>query len=206
MSQMDISDEILEQAMTHFDTAGIVDEKGGSVLILGLESRRERNLDEMALKDGRMRLYGWTKHVKPRMLDLMDVFKKKGFEAEPVGWWGYPSGDTMRLKRWAVIAGLGQQGKNTLVLNPTFGTRLRLAALWTNAPLSPKEPGIYEQRENPFCQSCNACIDICPVEGLLQPYRLLAPSRCLVNTVSVLVKDRLGECRQACRTICPIGR
>ncbi len=153
-----------------------------------------------------MRLYGWTQHVKPRMLDVMDVFKEEGFEAEPVGWWGYPSGDTMRLKRWAVIAGLGQQGKNTLILNPTFGTRLRLAALWTNAPLVPKEPGIYEERENPCCQSCNACIDICPVENLLQPYRLLAPSRCLVNMESVVVKDRLGECREACRTVCPIGR
>ena len=203
---MDISEEILEQAMTHFDTAGIAAEQGGSVVILGLESRRERNLDEMELKDGRMRLYGWTKHVKPRMMDLIDVFKEKGFEAQQVGWWGYPSGDTMRLKRWAVIAGLGQQGKNTLVLNPKFGTRLRLAALWTNAPLSPTGPGIYEQKENPFCKSCNACIDICPVEGLLEPYRLLAPSRCLVNMESVLVKDRLGECREACRTVCPIGK
>ena len=112
---MDISSEILKQAMTRFDSTGFVAEKGGAVLILGLESTRERNLDEMALKDGRMRLYGWTKHVKPRMMDLIDVFKERGFEAEPVGWWGYPSGDTMRLKRWAVIAGVGQQGKNTLV-------------------------------------------------------------------------------------------
>ena len=206
VEKMDISIEILKQAMTRFDSTGFVAEKGGAVLILGLESTRERNLDEMALKDGRMRLYGWTKHVKPRMMDLIDVFKERGFEAEPVGWWGYPSGDTMRLKRWAVIAGLGQQGKNTLVLHSTFGTRLRLAALWTNAPLTPKEPGIYEQRENPLCQSCNACIDICPVEGLLQPYRLLAPARCLVNMESVLVRDRVGECREACRTICPIGR
>ncbi|MBW2091067.1 MAG: hypothetical protein JRI34_02945 [Deltaproteobacteria bacterium] len=155
MQQMHISHEILEQAMSRFDAAGIVPENGGSVLILGLESTRERNLDKMALKDGRMRLYGWTRHVKPRMLELMDVFKEKGFEAQPVGWWGYPSG---------------------------------------------------EQIESPFCESCNACIDICPVEGLLEPYRLLAPSRCLVNIESILIKDRMGKCREACRTICPVGR
>ena len=45
---MDISDEILKKAMTRFNSAGIVAEKSGAVLILGLESTRERNLDEMA--------------------------------------------------------------------------------------------------------------------------------------------------------------
>ncbi len=206
---MDITGEILEQAMTLFDSAGVVAEKGGVVLILGLETTRERNLDEMALEGGRWRLHGWGKHVKPRMMALIDILRDGSFEVEPVGWWGYPSGDVMQLKRLAVTAGLGQQGKNTLLLNPTFGHRLRLAAMRSNAPLTPTGPGIYEHQENPLCQSCNACIDACPVEGLFQPYRLLDPDRCLGNLDTDLARegrDRLGSCHEACRIICPIGR
>ena len=203
---MDITEEILQQAKTLFDSAGVVAEEGGVVLMLGLESTQERNLDEMALKGGRMRLYGWDKHVKPKMMTLIDILTERKFKAEPVGWWGYPGGGVMQLKRLAVTAGLGQQGKHTLVLDPIFGGRLRLAAVRTDAPLTPTGPGIYEQRENPLCQSCNFCIDVCPVEGLLEPYRLLDPDRCLVNLESVLVRDRQGECREACRINCPIGR
>ena len=203
---MGITDEILEQAMTLFDSAGVVAEGDGAVLILGLEHTPERNLDEGVVEGGRFHNKGWPKHVKPRMITLIDILLQKGFKAEPVGWWGYPSGDVMRLKRLAVTAGLGQQGKNTLILDPKVGHRIRLAALWTNAPLTSTGPGVYEYREHPLCQSCNSCIDICPVEGLLQPYRLVAPARCLCNLDSILVRDRMGECREACRTNCPVGR
>ena len=203
---MDITGDILEQAMTLFDSAGVVTDEDGAVLMLGLEHTRERNLDEGVVERGRFRNKGWPKHVKPRMMTLMDVIQEKGFKAEPVGWWGYPSGGVMQLKRMAVLAGLGQQGKNTLVLDPNVGHRIRLAAIWTNAPLTSTGPGIHEYREPPLCQSCNACIDACPVVGLLQPYRLLDPARCLCNLNSPLVRDRQGECREACRIICPAGR
>jgi len=203
---MGMTDEILEQAMVHFDSAGVVTDEGGALLMLGLAHTQEKNLDEGAVERGRFRNRGWPKHVMPRMMTLMDAIQERGFKAEPVGWWGYPSGDVMQLKRLAVMAGLGQQGKNTLILDPNVGHRIRLAALWTNAPLTSTGPGVHERREPPLCQSCNMCIDACPVEGLLQPYRLLDPARCLCNLDSILVRGRQGECREACRTICPAGR
>ena len=203
---MDITDEILEQAMTCFDSAGIVAVEGGAVLMLGLEHTKERNLDEGGVENGRFRNKGWPKHVKPRMTALMDAIEEREFKGEPVGWWGYPSGDVMRLKHMAVLAGLGQQGKNTLILDPSVGHRIRLAALWTNAPLTSTGPGVHEYREHPLCQSCNMWIEACPVEDLLLPYRLLDPARCLCNLDSILVRDRMGECHEACRTVCPIGR
>ena len=68
-----------------------------------------------------------------------------------MGWWGYPmAAEVMHLKRLAVIAGLGMQGKNTLIIHRKFGLWLRLAAIRTNAPLTPTGPGIYERQENPF--------------------------------------------------------
>lgn len=158
------------------------------------------------VENGRFRNKGWPKHVKPRMMALMDVIEEKGFKSEPVGWWGYPSGDVVRLKRMAVLAGLGQQGKNTLILDPKVGHRIRLAGLWTNAPLMTTGPNVKADQEHPLCKSCNLCIEACPVKGLLQPYRLLEPGSCLCNLDSILVRDRMGECREACRTVCPVGR
>jgi len=202
---MDIGEEILEHAVAHFDSAGVAVDSGGTILVLGLESTNERNLDRMTLRDGRMRLHGWTEHVKPKMMALMEVIEAKGFSAEPVGWWGYPSGGAIGLKRWAAIAGLGYLGKNTVLLDPKVGHRIRLAGMWTDAPLTPTGPGVYQYREHPLCASCNICIDACPVEGLLEPYRLLDPARCLVNIESPLVRDRHGTCHEACRINCPVG-
>ena len=204
---MNITSEILEQAMRLFDSAGVVAEETGVVLILGLGSTPERDLDDFALEGGRLVFRGWGKHVKPRVMALRNLLQDRGFTAEAVGWWGYPmAAEVMHLKRLAVIAGLGQQGKNTLVLDPKFGPWLRLAAMRTNAPLTPTGPGIYERQENPLCQSCHACINVCPIEGLLEPYRLLDPARCLLNIESDLVQDKLGWCLMGCVTRCPVGR
>jgi epoxyqueuosine reductase QueG len=145
--------------------------------------------------------------MKPRLMNMIEALKKKDVEAEPVGFWGYPRGEVMQLKHMAIMAGLGQQGKNTLFLEPIFGLRLRLAALKTNAQLTPTGPGTYDLKENPLCQSCTACIDACPVDGLFQPYRLLDPARCLCNVKNVVYRDGIAElpCKEVCRTVCPIG-
>ncbi len=206
---MDITDDILEQAMTLFDSAGVVVDGDGAVFIVGLEHTKERNLDEGVIDEGgRFHQTGWPKHVKPRVITLMDVIEERGFKAEPIGWWGYGD-DVMRVKRLAVTAGLGQQGKSTLFLDPKVGPQIRLVAMRINAPLTSTGPGVYEKKEHPLCQSCSICIDACPVEGLLQPYRLLDPIRCLSNMENPLVREgreRLGSCRDACRINCPVGR
>lgn len=203
---MDISDEILEHAMTHFDDAGIVAVESGAILMLALEHSKERNLDQGVVEHGRFRNIVWPQYVKPGMTALIDALEARGFKAETVGRHGYPSGDVMRLKHMAVLAGLGQQGKNTVILHPKFGHRLRLAALWTDAPLTSTGPGVQEYNEHPLCKSCNICIDACPVEGLLEPYRLVEPSQCLCNLDSIVTRERQSECHEACRTSCPVGR
>jgi len=203
---MDITGDILEQALKHFDSAGVVAIQAGVVLILGLGSTPETNLDEAVIEGGRFILQGWLKHMKPRVTTLRDVLRERGFEAEAVGWWGYPRGEEMQLKPLAVAAGLGMQGKNTLVLHPKFGPWLRLAAIRTSAPLIPTGPGIYERRENPLCQSCQACIKACPVKGLLQPYRLLDPARCRLNISPDIDWEKAKWCDMGCVTRCPVGR
>jgi len=207
---LDLTDHILEQALKHFDAAGVAVEKtvDGFVLILGLSTTQERDLDEGYFEGERLDFRGWLKHVKPRIKSLMDIFQEKGFEAEPMGWWGYPMSfgkkEVMHLKSLAVMAGFGQQGKNTLIIHPQFGPWWRLAAIRTNAPLTPTGPGIYEHTENPYCISCQACIEACPIDGLLEPYRLLDRTRCLANISSEPVSGKIKWCDR-CIAVCPVG-
>ena len=203
---MDLSDKVLEKAESLFDAAGIVTQEKSTVIILGLGSTRERDLDDFALNGEELLYRGWVLHMKPRLTILIDLISQNGFNAEAVGFWGYPREGEMHLKSLAVKGGLGFQGKNTLLLNNRFGSWIRLAALKTNAPLRPTGTGVYEHQENPLCLTCNACIDACPVDGLLEPYRLRDPTRCLLNIYSDLVKDKLGQCRMGCATKCPVGK
>ncbi|MDF2545543.1 MAG: hypothetical protein K0R93_441 [Anaerosolibacter sp.] len=61
----------------------------------------------------------------------------------------------------AVSAGLGQWGRNGLVVNKDYGSGLLFAALFTNAPL---EPSIENQQQGcqEHCTSCGQCIEACP--------------------------------------------
>ena len=61
----------------------------------------------------------------------------------------------------AVAAGLGEFGRQGLLLTPQFGVRQRLASVITNAPLDP-DP-LYNSR--PLCDRCEACLKACPVSA-----------------------------------------
>ncbi len=79
---MDLGDEIVEHAMTHFDAAGIVAVDSGAVLMLGLEHSKERNLDQGVVEHERFRNIVWPQHVKPGMTALIDSLEARGFKAE----------------------------------------------------------------------------------------------------------------------------
>lgn len=76
-----------------------------------------------------------------------------GFEAEPMGNEGALSVPL------AIMAGLGEAGRMGLLITPEFGPRVRLAKVFTDAPLVPDKPikfGVWE-----FCRTCNLCVKAC---------------------------------------------
>ena len=86
--------------------------------MLGLEHTKERNLDEGVFDEGgRFRQTGWPKHVKPRMMTLMDVIEERGFKAEPVGWLGYPSGKAPSyiISQWLPSRNLDREQPNLFI-------------------------------------------------------------------------------------------
>jgi len=107
-------------------------------------------------------------------------------------------------RSYAAAAGLGWIGKNTLLLNKTFGSFLFLGEILTDVELAPDEPV-----EN-LCKTCTACLDACPTQALEEPGLLNA-----VKCISYLTLEHrsalppgaalhgyLAGC-DLCQTACP---
>ncbi|MBN1633494.1 MAG: tRNA epoxyqueuosine(34) reductase QueG [Ignavibacteria bacterium] len=69
-------------------------------------------------------------------------------------------------KSFAVKSGIGWQGKNTLVINPEFGTFFFLCEILTNIELEPDAP------MEDLCGSCSICSEACPTGALNDEYKL----------------------------------
>jgi epoxyqueuosine reductase len=74
----------------------------------------------------------------------------------------------------AMLAGLGWQAKNTMLIHPRLGSYLVLGGFATTLPL---EVTPDESRVSDACGTCTRCIDACPT-GAITPYRVDA-SRCV---------------------------
>ena len=67
----------------------------------------------------------------------------------------------LSLKHAAITCGMGELGRNNLLLTPEFGPHQRLSAIVTEAPLTADS-----RRELNLCQDCEKCIEACPSGAL----------------------------------------
>ena len=63
-------------------------------------------------------------------------------------------------KHVARAAGLGWIGRNNLLVNEKFGSRVRLATILTDLPLVIDSPSLRN------CGSCQACLSVCPAGAI----------------------------------------
>ena len=91
---------------------------------------------------------------------------------------GYPAlasgNDTAQSIPLAIDAGLGEHGRNGLLLTPQFGPRQRLCKVFTSLPLQTDQPIDFDS--GTYCDKCHACASSCPVKAIPWGDRTLEPT------------------------------
>lgn len=64
----------------------------------------------------------------------------------------------------AIDAGLGQLGRNGLLVTPDYGPAVRIGKVFTDMPLVPDKPIDFGVTE--FCESCGKCAEHCPAKAI----------------------------------------
>lgn len=117
--------------------------------------------------------YGWVtdyhRAVKERLKQLVDYIRT----LQPTSAC-YVSVDSEPVleKFWAVQAGIGWQGKNSLVINPELGSWFCLGVVLTDIELEYSAP-LFDQ-----CGNCSKCIDACPTKAIVAD-KLVDASKCI---------------------------
>ena len=124
----------------------------------------------------------YHKVLRARLQQLADRI------AEEVGPFGYrvftDSAPVMEVEL-AQRAGLGWRGKHTLLLNRDAGSMYFLGEIYTDLPLP------VDEATTAHCGECRACIDVCPTQAIVGPYRLDA-RRC-ISYLTIELKDSIPE-------------
>jgi ferredoxin len=114
-----------------------------------------------------------TYHTVGRAVNqISDFLRARGFDANA----GPAVGGEVNYIPVARDAGLGEVGKNGLLITRSNGPRVRLAAVYTNIenlPLAtPREDLAWVSG---FCDTCSACVTHCPT-GAIYPIPVEAPT------------------------------
>jgi epoxyqueuosine reductase len=141
--------------------------------------------------------------VKP-LEPIVDFLRNEGFQAIVCDG-SKKEGSILPLKLAAIRAGLGWQGKHSLLISKKYGTFLALGGIITNADL---EHNTKEEANR--CHKCDECQKACPLTALDQPYVLnvdkcmsyLLMTENLPIKVKVEMENRISDC-EICQESCP---
>ena len=97
-------------------------------------------------------------HEAAIVIQLATYIRNLGYEATA------SMNDTALVIPYAIKAGLGEYGRNQMVITPEFGPRVRFSKIFTSLPLQtdkPKPLGIKQ-----YCDICTRCAEACPPKAL----------------------------------------
>jgi epoxyqueuosine reductase len=112
-------------------------------------------------------------------------------------------------KAWAAKSGLGWIGKHSNLLSKQTGSFYFIAELIVDLELD------YDTPVTDHCGSCTACIDACPTDAIVEPYKVDG-SKC-ISYFTIELKDELPNSYRdkfddwmfgcdVCQDVCPWNR
>jgi len=127
-------------------------------------------------------------------------------ETGRLGWRVFTDSAPVLEAELAVRSGLGWRGKHTLVLHRDAGSMFFLGEIFIDRALPPTDS------VSAHCGQCSACIDVCPTQAIVAPYRLDA-RRCISyltiehdgpipHALRPLIGNRIYGCDD-CQLVCP---
>lgn len=105
------------------------------------------------------------------------------------------------FKPIAAAAGIGAVGKNSLVISPEYGPRVRFVCVVTDAELERTRPAAVG-KPGEICGSCHLCIDSCPVGALSFDE---GSSRPIIDRAACNIYMDYCQCA-LCQAVCPLGK
>jgi len=157
---------------------------------------------------GRMAKYAlgkdYHKIMERKLKQLCRWLREQGGDNKP-----YVDTGPVLERSVANRAGIGWQGKSTMLIHPKLGTWFFLGEIITSLKIPPDQP------MKDFCGKCTACIDACPTRAIIAPYQLDARKCISYLTIEhkgsiplkyrQVIGDRLFGCDD-CLTACPWNR
>ena len=137
---------------------------------------------------------------------LQKLTERIALEIAPLGHRVFTDSAPVLEAELAARSGQGWRGKHTLVLNREAGSMFFLGEIYVDLALPPSAP------VSGHCGHCRACIDACPTQAILAPYRLDA-RRCIsyltiehVGAIPLALRSLIGNriygCDD-CQLVCP---
>ena len=155
-------------------------------------------------RTSRLFLSGFFLDVVKPLEPIAALLREEGYKAIVCKGSG-STGSILPLKLAAIRAGLGWQGKHSLLVSRKYGTFLALGGIVTNANLE------QNTKEEPNqCQTCNKCQQACPLTALEQAY-VLKKEKCLSYLLQIdqlpeeaqsVMMNRVIDC-EICQQVCP---
>ena len=140
--------------------------------------------------------FGYTKEAFVAGL-LAQFIRGLGYTAIPQG------NDTSTSIPIAIDAGLGELGRNGLLITRESGPRVRISKVFTDLPLvtdKPIEFGVWD-----FCYKCQKCAESCPSRAIMhsEPTEEIHN---ISNRTSLLRWAANGSDCTTCVTVCPFNK